>query len=102
MLMATQILMNYTTIIENTETITLQAAKVQEEIDYIKNYQLKFLNSDHAKFFLAHENNVLWWGEMVVVFKEKKTETGDQNKNIEKKATPREERKTFFAERLKD
>lgn len=59
MLMATQILMNYTTIIENTETITLQAAKVQEEIDYIKNYQLKFLNSDHAKFFLAHENNVL-------------------------------------------
>ena len=39
---------------------------------------------------------------MVVVFKEKKTETGDQNKNIEKKATPREERKAFFAERLKD
>ena len=59
MLMATQILMNYTTIIENTETITLQAATVQEEIDYIKNYQLKFLNSYHAKFFLAHENNVL-------------------------------------------
>ena len=39
---------------------------------------------------------------MVVVFKEKKTETGDQNKNIKKKATPREERKAFFAERLKD
>ena len=39
---------------------------------------------------------------MVVVFKEKKTETGDQNKNIEKKTTPREERKLFFAERLKD
>ena len=102
MLMATQILMNYTTIIENTETITLQAAKVQEEIDYIKNYQLKFLNSDHAKFFLAHENNVLWWGEMVVVFKEKKTETGDQNQYIEKKTTPREEWKAFFSERLKD
>ena len=100
--MATQILMNYTTIIESTETITNQAFRVQEEIDYIKNYQLKFLDSDHAKFFLSHENNILWWGEMVVVFKEKKTETGDQNKNIEKKATPREERKTFFAERLKD
>ena len=59
MLMATQILMNYTTIIENTETITNQAFRVQEEIDYIKNYQLKFLDSDHAKFFLSHENNIL-------------------------------------------
>lgn len=39
---------------------------------------------------------------MVVVFKEKKTGTGDQNKNIEKKATPREEWNAFFAERLKD
>ena len=67
--MATQILMNYTTIIESTETITNQAFRVQEEIDYIKNYQLKFLDSDHAKFFLSHENNILLWGEMVVVFK---------------------------------
>ena len=57
--MATQILMNYTTIIESTETITNQAFRVQEEIDYIKNYQLKFLDSDHAKFFLSHENNIL-------------------------------------------
>ena len=59
MLMATQILMNYTTIIESTETITNQAFRVQEEIDYIKNYQLKFLDSDHARFFLSHENNIL-------------------------------------------
>ena len=59
MLMAAQILVNYTTIIENTVTIKAQTASVEEEMDYIKNYQLKYLNSDHAKFFLSHENNIL-------------------------------------------
>jgi hypothetical protein len=59
MLMAIQIYMNYITIIENTETIKKQNSKVQEEIDYINNYQLKYLDSNHAKNFLAHENNIL-------------------------------------------
>lgn len=100
MLMATQILVNYTTIIENTETIRVQATKVEEEMAYIKNYQIKFLNSDHAKFFLAHENNILGWWETVVAFKEKKPESEMGNQNSQQKITPREEWKMFFAERL--
>jgi cell division protein FtsL len=59
MLMAIQIYMNYITIIENTENIKKQNSKVQEEIDYINNYQLKYLDSNHAKTFLSHENNIL-------------------------------------------
>jgi hypothetical protein len=59
MLMAIQIYMNYITIIENIQTIKIQNSKVQEEIDYINNYQLNFLNSNHAKTFLSHENNIL-------------------------------------------
>ena len=50
------------------ETIKKQNIKVQEEIDYINNYQLKYLDSDHAKNFLAHENNILKDGETVIDF----------------------------------
>ncbi len=59
MLIAIQIYMNYLMIIETTESVKAQNQKVQDEIDYINNYQIKFLNSDHAKLFLAHENNIL-------------------------------------------
>jgi hypothetical protein len=69
MLMAIQIYMNYITIIENTETIKNQNTKVQEEIDYINNFQLKYLDSNHAKNFLSHENNILKDGETVIDFK---------------------------------
>ncbi len=59
MLIAIQIYMNYLMIIETTESVKAQNQKVQDEIDYINNYQIKFLNSEHAKLFLAHENNIL-------------------------------------------
>lgn len=99
--MATQILVNYTTIIENTETIRQQRAKVEEEMEYIKHYQLKFLNSDHAKFFLAHENNILGWGEYVVAFKAPKPDPKTVQTENEQQITPREQWKLFFAERMK-
>lgn len=86
-------------IIENTEIINQQTADVEEEIAYINNYQLKFLNSDHAKFFLAHENNILGDRETVIAFKEPKAETPIQEES-KKKLSPREERKAFFTEKL--
>ena len=101
MLMAAQILVNYTTIIENTVTIKAQTASVEEEMDYIKNYQLKYLNSDHAKFFLSHENNILSDWESIIAFK-KQTEKSDSisEKPWEEKNTPREERKAYIQEKL--
>lgn len=101
MLMAAQILVNYTTIIENTVTIKAQTASVEEEMDYIKNYQLKYLNSDHAKFFLSHENNILSDWESIIAFK-KQTEKSDSisENPWEEKQTPREERKAYIQEKL--
>lgn len=99
MLMAIQILVNYNTIIENTELIKKQTAEVEEEINYINHYQIKFLNSDHAKFFLAHENNILGTEETVIAFKEPKIEEENPEEK-EDKLSPREERKAFFEEKL--
>lgn len=97
MLIAIQTLVNYTAIIENTKIIEAQTAKVQEEIDYINNYQLKFLDSDHAKIFLSHENNILRREEVVVAFKEPQAKE-EEIANTEAKEqllSPREERKIY-------
>ncbi len=100
MLRAVQVLVKYTTIIESTELIKAQTAKVEEEIAYINHYQLKFLDSDHAKFFLAHENNILGADETVIVFKAPKAEAESEPLlPSEIKETPWESWKAFFREK---
>ncbi|MDO4714169.1 MAG: hypothetical protein Q4B28_06080 [bacterium] len=69
MLVAIQTYVNYTTIIENTAIVQAQTQKVRDEISYFNNFQLKYLNSDHAKKLLAHENNLLTPNEAVIAFK---------------------------------
>ena len=99
MLMAIQIYMNYITIIENTETIKNQNTKVQEEIDYINNFQLKYLDSNHAKNFLSHENNILKDGETVIDFKWTKKEKEIGKNEVKKEITPRDEWKGYLSEK---
>ena len=99
MLMAIQIYMNYVTIIESTETIKKQNIKVQEEIDYINNYQLKYLDSNHAKNFLAHENNILKDGETVIDFQWIKTEEKQEIIEVQKEDSPRDEWKQYFSQK---
>ena len=99
MLMAIQIYMNYVTIIESTETIKKQNIKVQEEIDYINNYQLRYLDSNHAKNFLAHENNILKDGETVIDFEWKENEVKTEIVEVKKEDSPRDEWKKYFNEK---
>ena len=99
MLMAIQIYMNYVTIIESTETIKKQNIKVQEEIDYINNYQLRYLDSNHAKNFLAHENNILKDGETVIDFEWKENEIKTEIVEVKKEDSPRDEWKKYFNEK---
>jgi len=99
MLMAIQIYMNYVTIIESTETIKRQNIKVQEEIDYINNYQLKYLDSNHAKNFLAHENNILKDWETVIDFKWKNNEKKSEIIEVKKEDSTRDEWIIFFNEK---
>lgn len=99
MLMAIQIYMNYVTIIESTETIKRQNIKVQEEIDYINNYQLRYLDSNHAKNFLAHENNILKDWETVIDFKWKNNEKKSEIIEVKKEDSTRDEWIKFFNEK---
>ena len=99
MLMAIQIYMNYVTIIESTETIKRQNIKVQEEIDYINNYQLRYLDSNHAKNFLAHENNILKDWKTVIDFKWKNNEKKSEIIEVKKEDSTRDEWIKFFNEK---
>ena len=92
--------MNYITIIENTESIKAQNIKVQEEIEYINNYQMRYLDSSHAKFFLSHENNILKEWETVIAFKGIDEVPSNIESTVQNQTTPREERKNYINEKL--
>lgn len=100
MLMAIQIYMNYITIIENTESIKIQNARVQEEIAYINNFQMKYLDSNHAKFFLSHENNILKDWETVIAFKGIEKEISPEEIAAQNQPSPRDEWKEYIHEKL--
>ena len=97
--MAIQIYMNYITIIENTETIKNQNNRVQEEIAYINNFQMQYLDSSHAKFFLSHENNILKEWETVIAFKWIEKEVKPEDLSSQEQPNPREEWKEYFNEK---
>ena len=102
MLVAVQTYVNYTTIIEKTLQVQEQTKKVKDEISYFNNFQLKYLNSAHAKRLLAHENNILDNGEAIILFKAK--QEAEQKELVpaeESENTPREEWKIFFSEKIK-
>lgn len=102
MIIATQTYINYYTIIENTTLVQAQAQNVLDEISYFNNFQLKYLNSEHAQKILAHENNILTYGEALISFQEAPIQTtGEIAELNQEKLTPRAERKQFFSEKLK-
>ncbi|MDR2415681.1 MAG: hypothetical protein LBD75_03595 [Candidatus Peribacteria bacterium] len=69
MLVAIRTYINYVTIIDTTATVRKRSAFVQSEADYAKNFQMKYLSSEYGHLFLAHDNNVLFWGESIISFK---------------------------------
>ena len=101
MLVAVQTYVNYITIIEKTLQVEEQTKKVKDEISYFNNFQLKYLNSAHAKRLLAHENNILEPWEAVILFKAKKEPESKELLPAETlQNTPREERKSFFSQKI--
>jgi hypothetical protein len=69
MLVAIRTYINYITIIDTTTTVRNRSAFIQNEADYAKNFQMKYLSSEYGHLFLAHDNNVLFWGESIISFK---------------------------------
>ncbi|MDR2190840.1 MAG: hypothetical protein LBP53_06840 [Candidatus Peribacteria bacterium] len=69
MLVAIRTYINYIMIINTTDTVKMRSANVQNEMEYTKNFQMKYLASEYGHLFLAHENNALFWGESIISFK---------------------------------
>lgn len=101
MVVAIQTYVNHTKIIENTSLVEQETQRIKDEISYFNNFQLKYLNSEHANRLLSHENNILTPGEAVIAFKAiNKIENTEDTSQIEKEElSPREERKNFFQEK---
>lgn len=101
MLVAIQTYVNYTTIIENTNIVQSQTQRVRDEISYFNNFQLKYLNSDHAKKLLAHEHNLLSPNEAVIAFKLADIQAQELLPATHlSQNSPREEWLLFFGEKL--
>lgn len=67
--------MNYLEIIETTENIEKKSDLLQEELDFLNNFESKYLASDYGHFFLAHDNNAIFWGERIISFKDEVVDT---------------------------
>lgn len=114
MLVAIRTYINYITIIDTTTTVRNRSAFIQNEADYAKNFQMKYLSSEYGHLFLAHDNNVLFWGESIISFKswteEEEIATNislshiPDHKEAEEQEkmtlTPQEARKKFIREKL--
>lgn len=102
MFLSIQVYVNHNAIIENTQLLEYQTQRVKDEISYFNAFQLKYLNSAHAPKLLAHENAVLNANESIINFSiqvaEDKEKASFQASNAP--ATPWQEWKNFFAERL--
>jgi hypothetical protein len=69
MLLAIRTYINYITIIDTTDAVRKRSAWVQNEMEYSKNFQTKYLSSEYGHLFLAHDNNALFRGESIINFK---------------------------------
>lgn len=107
--------MNYLEIINTTENIKKKSELLQEELDFVNNFESKYLASDYGHFFLAHDNNVIFWWERIIAFKDDFSHTGfnettlshiktNEEKIIEmqdnKELSPQDAWKKFFQEKI--
>ncbi|MDD2537066.1 MAG: hypothetical protein PHU61_01090 [Candidatus Absconditabacteria bacterium] len=68
MLLAIRTYTNYTIIISTTNNVDEKSRITQQELDYAQNFESKYLASEYGHLFLAHDNNVIFWGESIVSF----------------------------------
>ena len=101
MIFAIGIYINYATIIENTDAFGAQQKNVENQIIYTENFQLKYLDSEHAKYFLYHENTLLFPGERIINFEKAAPKPREKDIPVEErlKLSPKEAWKRYFNEK---
>jgi hypothetical protein len=61
---------NYLSIETAISDATLQQITKTDELAFTQNFLVNYENSEHAGYFLSHENNMLLPGEYIVKFEE--------------------------------
>lgn len=104
MIMAIRTYINYTTIKDAIVNVGHNIDYVEEEIAYTNKFLKKYLDSEYADYFLAHKNNILFYGEYIVRFESPKEidniqqDSKQENNNIID--TPQKSRKHFIKSKL--
>ncbi|GHW02353.1 hypothetical protein AGMMS50249_1390 [candidate division SR1 bacterium] len=63
-----KIYVNYLTIINTVVGIDEKNTHVQNDMNYSQYFQSAYLASDYGHLFLAHDNNIVFWGETIISF----------------------------------
>lgn len=111
MIAAIRTYVNYLAVVDSIATVNNRTENVQNEMDYAKNFESKYLQSDYWYMFLAHDNSMIFDGEEIVLFKsENDTVETEFNadlthipyrpteEEIRKSMTPKEAWNTYLSE----
>ncbi|HKL44234.1 MAG TPA: hypothetical protein VJ892_03070 [Candidatus Absconditabacterales bacterium] len=102
MIMAVRTYINYTTIRDAITNVEVEIQKAKQEIAYTEKFLKPYLDSEYADYFLAHKNNILFYGEYIIRFESPKEidikdEEETKNNTIN---TPQESRKHFIKSKI--
>ena len=83
---------NYLEILKAIKNVEKETSALQEKLDYITNFESRYLESDYSHFFLSHDNNFIFWGETIISFKTNmQNDTGEVNTLSHVKISPEPE-----------
>lgn len=69
MIIAIRTYVNYLVVIDSIKKVNVRTESVQNEMNYVQNFQKKYLTSDYWYLFLAHDNSMIFEWEEIILFK---------------------------------
>ncbi len=69
MIIAIRTYVNYLVVMDSIKTVNTRTENVQDEMNYVQNFQKKYLTSDYWYLFLAHDNSMIFEWEEIILFK---------------------------------
>lgn len=54
---------------DSIKNVNIRTESVQNEMNYVQNFQKKYLTSDYWYLFLAHDNSMIFEWEEIILFK---------------------------------
>ena len=103
MLVAVKTYVNYSTIVNEIDSVNKNIAAVEQEIAYAENFYSKYLDSDYSMYFLSHKNNILFDWEYIIKISTPEIsyeDKGQENKKNELNESPQEAWQRFIKSKI--